>query len=113
MGDFVVIKRLIMEIIRLAPECLIDIYIVLSRQRYVRLLYADIKNINSYQDNLGTRYNAYKDKYALAMTIHGTGYLQVDMFQENLFGGNISFAEKLKSYLVRVSWKALIQWFLV
>lgn len=89
-GDFVFMKRFVVELVRLLPECLIDIYC--SKQSEIfKILYEDIKNLNIVQDNLGTRYSVYKSNYALAMTISGSGFLQVDGFVPEKFG---SFDER-------------------
>ncbi len=83
-GDYIFIKRFIMELIRFAPECLMDIYCS-KQSEILRTLYSDIENINLIRDNLGTRYNAYKKEYALALSISGSGFLQVDGFAPEKF----------------------------
>lgn len=96
-GDFVFIKRFVAEIIRLVPDCLIDVYCA-KQSEILRILYDDLKNINLIQDNLGTRYDAHKESYALALSISGMGYLQVDGFLPDQFQSfNTNFVSMIKN----------------
>lgn len=95
-GDFVFIKRFVVEIIRLAPDCLIDIYCS-KQSEILRILYEDLENINLIRDNLGTRYDAYKEEYALALFISGAGFLQVDAFSPQKFRSqDANFVDMIK-----------------
>lgn len=96
-GDFVFIKRFVVEIIRLVPDCLIDIYCS-KQSEILRILYEDLKNINLIRDNLGTRYDAHKERYALALFVSGTGFLQVDGFLPDQFQSrNTNFVSMIKN----------------
>lgn len=83
-GDMVVQKRLISEIIRLLPDCAIDIYTV-DTDEFVKFLYTDCESINEVLPNLGIRYEKNLREYSLALFIEGTAFIRVDYFNPTVY----------------------------
>lgn len=81
MGGLFFIKRFLMALIDLAPECCIDIYST-SQVNAINSFYSDIKNINSVIYNVGTRYPRYKNQYDLSMQVNSAGYIVLDYFNQ-------------------------------
>ena len=76
-GDMVIQKRFVMELIKYAPDCCIDFYNIKAID-FLRYLYSDVKNVNSFIDDLGFRYRTNKGKYSLTMTIEACHFIRVD-----------------------------------
>lgn len=83
-GDMVIQKRFVMEIIRLVPECVIDIYNIKALDLLIHL-YADCKNVNQVIPDLGNRYQQNHSQYALALTIEACHFIKVDKWKEDAF----------------------------
>ncbi len=82
MGGLIFIKRFILELVRLIPECKIDIYVT-HLGNAIRCFYSDIPNINAFVQHLGSRYNDNREQYDLSMQINSVGCLTVDVFKPN------------------------------
>lgn len=83
-GDMVIQKRLVMELIRLAPECRIDFYNIKAME-LLKHLYADCKNVNQVIPDLGSRYKENYKKYSLALTIEACHFIKVDKWDRQNF----------------------------
>lgn len=103
-GDMVIHKRFVSELINCVPEIKIDIYAV-DTCDFLNFLYSDCKNINIIQPNLGVRYEQSYHRYALSIFIEGTGFVRVDEFKKNIFeeshGGFCEKILKLIEYIKR------------
>lgn len=83
-GDMVIQKRLIMEIIRLMPDCVIDFYNIKAID-LLKHLYSACKNINLVMPDLGSRYNENYKRYTLALTIEACHFIKVDKWDREVF----------------------------
>ena len=107
-GDMVIQKRLVMEMIRLVPECLIDFYNIKALD-FLQHLYADCKNVNQILPDLGSRYQQHHAQYALALTLEACHFIKVDTWKEDAFTTNcegrydewIHCIQRLKAETVR------------
>lgn len=82
-GSLFFLKKFIVEIIKLIPECDIDIY-GSSLENEVKYFFSDIPNFR-FIYNLGSRYQKNKEQYDLALQIYGGGFFKVDLFKpENI-----------------------------
>lgn len=77
LGDMVIQKRLVTEMIRLSPNCLIDFYSIKTVD-FLRYLYSDNNNINQVIPDLGSRYAENYQNYTLALTIEACHFIKVD-----------------------------------
>lgn len=95
-GDMVIQKRLVMEFIRLVPDCRIDIYNIKSIS-LLKYLYQGCINIHAVIPDLGARYLQNVSKYALGITIEACHFLKVDHLQEEKFPDKYHFfVEQIK-----------------
>ena len=78
LGDMIIQKRLMMELVRQVPDCLIDIYNI-KTVSFLRYLYQDLPNINAVIPDLGVRYTQNKSRYLFGMTIEACHFLKVDV----------------------------------
>lgn len=85
-GDMVIQKRLVLELIRMAPECRIDFYNIKSMD-LLKYLYTDCENINQIIPDLGSRYKINYGKYVLALTIEACHFIKVDKWEYQHFQG--------------------------
>lgn len=83
-GDMVIQKRLVMELIRLVPDCVIDIYNIKACE-FLKNLYTDTPNIKNIIPDLGSRYGGKVKKYSLGMTIEACHFIKVDHFKEEIW----------------------------
>lgn len=83
-GGLFFIKRFILELVRLIPDCKIDIYTT-HLGNAIHCFYSDIQNINFFVQNLGVKYVENREKYDLAIQISSTGFLTVDVFKPDSF----------------------------
>lgn len=83
-GDMVIQKRFVMELICLAPECLIDFYNIKAME-LLKYLYTDCKSVNQVIPDLGNRYNENYKKYSLALTIEACHFIKVDRWERQDF----------------------------
>ncbi len=77
LGDMVIIKRFIQEIIRLLPDCKMDLYYS-NCGDFIKFLFSDCVNVNRVIADLGYNYNANKSLYTIALDIVSTRYVHVD-----------------------------------
>lgn len=95
-GDHVIQKRLVMEIISLAPGIPIDIYAI-RHVDFLKYLYSDCKTIHNVIEDLGVRYCTNYRKYSFSMSIEACHYLRIDEFKEKLLhSGYPEFVRRLK-----------------
>lgn len=96
-GDMVIQKRLIMEIIKMAPGCMIDFYNIKAID-FLEYLYLDCKNINQVIPDLGSRYRENSSKYTLALTVEACHFIKVDEWKREKFGldGSQEYQEFVK-----------------
>ncbi len=83
-GDMIIGKRFVQEIIRIIPACKIDIYYGTTGS-FIKYLYSDCENINQIVHDKGINYRANRDKYGLALDVVSTRYVHVDNLIENNF----------------------------
>lgn len=84
LGDMVIQKRFVMELIRLVPECAIDFYNIKAAD-FLKHLYSDCGNVNSVIPDLGSRYRENYKNYALALTIEACHLIKVDRWERESF----------------------------
>ena len=102
MGGMFFIKRFIQEIVRLLPDCKIDIYIT-QLGNPIRCFYSDIPNINTFVQNLGSRYIQNRDQYDLAMQVNSGGFLTVDVFKPDRIPSQyVDFKNKIQYLQKRI-----------
>ncbi len=83
-GDMVIQKRFIMELLRLAPGCIIDFYNIKAID-FLKHLYIDCPNVNQILPDLGSRYSDNHKEYALALTIEACHFIKVDRWDIKAF----------------------------
>lgn len=83
-GDMVIHKRLIAEIVKMAPECLIDIYCS-GLEDFLKYLYTYCKNINEIILDLGTRYMEHCNEYGIGLELASTRYIHITELKKNCF----------------------------
>lgn len=81
-GDMVIQKRFIAEMIKLAPECRMDLYNIKAID-FLKHLHSDKENITNVIDDLGYRYRMNRNRYALALVIEGGLFVRVDAWDED------------------------------
>lgn len=102
MGGMFFIKRFIQEIIRLMPDCKIDIYIT-QLGNAIRCFYSDIPHINAFVQNLGSQYIHNRDQYDLAMQVNSGGFLTVDVFKPDRIPSQyVDFKNKIQHLQKRI-----------
>lgn len=75
LGDFIIQKKVIANIVNLEPSANIDIYCSHS-SNFVRLLYNEYPQI-LVMSNLGSRFELLNKKYSLALTIQDAGIIKI------------------------------------
>lgn len=75
LGDAIIKKRLILELLCMAPELVIDIYTT-DRKGIIQSIYQDIPQINQYIVDSGVLYTEQKNEYLLALSL--TQLIQID-----------------------------------
>lgn len=101
LGDMVIQKRLVMEIIRLAPGCSIDFYNI-KTCNFLEYLYMDTDNVKNIIPDLGSRYRERVKEYSLGMTIEACHFIKVDHFKEEIWKkGDQVFSKKIKLLIDR------------
>ena len=93
LGDMVIQKRFVMEIMRLAPECAIDFYSVKNAD-FLKHLYSGCANVNLALPDLGSRYRENHKRYALALTIEACHFIKVDRWEREAFIAENEGADK-------------------
>lgn len=83
-GDMVIQKRFIMELLWLAPGCIIDFYNIKAID-FLKHLYIDCPNVNQILPDLGSRYSENHKEYALALTIEACHFIKVDKWDIEVF----------------------------
>ena len=83
LGDHVIQKRLLMELMALAPRILIDIYAIRHKD-FLTYLYSDCDAVKYVIDDLGSRYNINRGKYTISISIEACHYLRVDEYKEEI-----------------------------
>lgn len=83
-GDMVMNKRFVEEIIRFVPNILIDIYYANSGD-FLKYLYSDCDNVNIVIPNLGTRYAIKCSEYTIGIEVAALRYVHVDIFKKERF----------------------------
>lgn len=68
LGDCIIKKRLFEEIVKLIPDCLIDIYAP-NGEQYIPFIYTDQSNLNMVVSNNGISYMQNKNKYSVALSV--------------------------------------------
>ncbi len=68
LGDAIVKKKIFTELVRMMPDCRIDIYCP-GVSGFVESIYSDQKNLNAVIDDGGALYAKHIDKYEVALTL--------------------------------------------
>lgn len=79
LGDQIVMKKLVLHLISLAPDCSMDIWGV-NAEEFVPAIYSDVQNVYSPQKKLETKYKFLKYEYALA--IRSDYIVHIDVLNE-------------------------------
>lgn len=87
LGDNIIQKRFIKELIRYAPKVLIDIYSI-RNTGYLEWLYSDMPEIKYVIEDLGSRYNTHRLKYTASMVIEACRYVRIDSLDEDMLSGS-------------------------
>lgn len=94
-GDMVIQKKYMTELIENVPDCKIDLYTIKTVE-FLEYLYSDCRNINRVIPDLGSRYHLNCKNYALAMTFEACHFITVDCYKENIFTQRYpAFARKI------------------
>ena len=105
-GDMIIQKRLIMEIVKLLPNCGIDIYNIKSID-LLKTLYTDIPNIRNIIPDLGTRYLQSNCRYKLSFTIEACHFIKVDYWDREFWNNdNRLFFSKLEMLIQKTKEEA-------
>lgn len=100
-GDMVIQKRLILEMIKLVPECIIDIYNIKAID-FLECLYTDMPQVNTIIGDLGCRFSRNYLDYSLALTIEACHFIHVNSFiEENWSDEYNEFTNKVKLLIAR------------
>lgn len=84
-GDMVIQKRFIMEMIKYAPQCRMDLYNIKAID-FLKHLYSDTDSVNRVIEDLGYRYRVNRNRYALALVIEGGLFVRVDVWNKERAG---------------------------
>ena len=76
-GDIIIQKRFIMELHRLLPEAKFDIY-VSNNFVFTKWLYNEDSYIANIIDDINCHYGVGKSNYSLAISVIGSGFIEVD-----------------------------------
>lgn len=82
LGDLIIQKRFVLEIIKYVPDCIIDIYVP-RLVSFAIYLYSNCKNVKNVISDLGIRYTSNNTKYDIAMHLQSTRYVVIDHLKEN------------------------------
>ena len=94
LGDCIVKKKLFEEIVKFAPNCLIDIYAP-NASKYIKSIYENHPNLNLIIDDGGAVYAQNSNRYALTMKVFFM--IQIDYVNfEKIETWNSDFAAKIK-----------------
>lgn len=77
LGDAIVKKKLFVELVKLMPDCNIDIYSP-TAEKIVYPLYREQKNLNAAIEDGGAMYRNYMEKYDLSITV--SVMIHIDVF---------------------------------
>lgn len=80
-GDMVIQKRLIVELIHFVSECAIDIFYVQNGD-FLEYLYENCENINAIVPDLGVRYHTNRSNYTIGIELLSTRYVHVDVLKD-------------------------------
>lgn len=94
LGDMVMQKRFLMELLHILPNLAIDIYVV-QNSSFPEWLYSDSNQIKNILLDLGFRYKEHRERYSLSIRIYGSSFLQVDSFRPECFDENSAFVEQI------------------
>jgi ADP-heptose:LPS heptosyltransferase len=81
LGDNIIQKRFIKELIKYAPDVNVDLYSIRNAD-YLKWLYSDTPEIKYVIDDLGCRYNDFRQEYSVAMVIEACRYVRIDVIDE-------------------------------
>ena len=97
LGDAIIKKALVMEIVKMLPEALIDIYAP-GGSDFIPSLYSDMKEFNCAVDDGGGQYVENKNKYTVAMSVFRM--IEVDYINFPILESNNSpFAEAMRKHI--------------
>ena len=100
LGDMVTYKRLIEELHLMLPHVFMDIFTV-GNKDFAIWLYSEEHYIKNIMYDLGNRYNDNREKYSLALSFIGSGFLTVDYMNKNDFYENRTFIERINKLIER------------
>lgn len=96
LGDAIVKKKVVTELVRMAPNCKVDIYTP-GVSGMVKSIYRDLPNLNLVIDDGGALYAMHKSSYSLAFSML-LFMLNVDVLnREKIEAYNPDFTEKMRS----------------
>ena len=78
-GDYVIQKRFLVEMMKMLPEAEIVIYTI-KHVSFLQYLFSDCPQVHSVFEDFGVRYEQNKERYTLSMVIEACNYVQVDVF---------------------------------
>ncbi len=96
LGDNIIQKRFVTELIKFAPEIAIDIYSIRNTD-YLRYLYSDIANIRNVIEDLGSRYDGECHNYTFSLVMEACRYVRVDECREKTAYSDLS--QRLKKVM--------------
>ncbi|MCR5099236.1 MAG: hypothetical protein K6B14_09840 [Lachnospiraceae bacterium] len=83
LGDNIIQKRFVTEVIRFAPDISVDIFSIRNAD-YLRYLYSDVSNVKNVYEDLGSRYDSSCHDYGIAMAIEACRYVRIDEIKEDV-----------------------------
>lgn len=94
LGDLVVQKKFVLEIVKKFSQIHIDVYSV-GKISFLRELYSDCQVVENIIDDLGFRYKQEWNNYVACMTINGTSFISVDYLDERKLCGELNTLQDL------------------
>ena len=96
-GDMVIQKRFVAEIVKYVPDAKIDIYVV-QNESFPKWLYSDCTNVQNIISDLGIHYSSFKKLYGLSVSIYGSSFMRVDHLDSARFKTKYpTFAGKMQA----------------
>ena len=102
LGDHIIQKRFLMEVMKIVPEVKIHLYAI-RHISYLQYLFSDCSQICSVNEDLGMRYGQDKESYMLSMTLEACHYIRVDFFDEEAVNRiKPKFARKIRQLITEI-----------
>lgn len=99
LGDNIIRKKVIEALVKIAPDCQIDLYSPVANS-LLKSLYSNVTQVKNFIDDGGLLYSNNSEKYTIAMTI--ANFIRVDSEKlESIEEKNVFFYRKMKLLIER------------